>query len=212
VLKSRGSGSRPGAASAPHGRTKALGGRGPRSARALARPLSRPEASDAALDDRPRWPLVTRTVRLHRGGTKSPVTIGDRNTARVVVENDIANLRVAVLELANAAPATSADIWRRPVSMSFTRRTRASMRRRRRASSGLCCCARRTASMRSAARSWLWCLGSIRGPARATLAGMRPRDTDVAAHDERARRALFRLLLGEDLARALWPSEASVAP
>jgi hypothetical protein len=83
---------------------------------------------------------------------------------------------------------------------------------------------------------------------------MRPRDTDIAAHevqievyrrmgaearlrlavemsedvrrisrdairtrhpeydDERVRRALFRLLLGEDLTRTLWPNEASIVP
>jgi hypothetical protein len=86
------------------------------------------------------------------------------------------------------------------------------------------------------------------------MAGVRPRDTDAAAHEaqieayrrmgaearvrlavqmsedarrisldgirarhpeydeERARRALFRLLLGEDRVRALWPDEAPVAP
>lgn len=44
------------------------------------------------------------------GGTKSPGTIGDRNTARAAVEKDVANLRVAVQQLADASPATAADI------------------------------------------------------------------------------------------------------
>ena len=44
------------------------------------------------------------------GGTRSPATIADRNTARAVVEKDIANIRVALQQLADASPATSADI------------------------------------------------------------------------------------------------------
>ncbi len=43
-----------------------------------------------------------------------------------------------------------------------------------------------------------------------TLEGIRMRHPDY--DDERARRALFRLLLGEDLVRAIWPGEAIVAP
>lgn len=45
---------------------------------------------------------------------------------------------------------------------------------------------------------------------RISLDGIRARHPEY--DDERARRALFRLVLGEDLARASWPSEASVAP
>jgi hypothetical protein len=44
------------------------------------------------------------------GATKSPVTVADRNTARIVVEKDIESIRVAVKQLADASPATSADI------------------------------------------------------------------------------------------------------
>jgi hypothetical protein len=44
------------------------------------------------------------------GGTKSPATVATRNTARIAVEHDIANIRVAVQQLANASPAISADI------------------------------------------------------------------------------------------------------
>jgi hypothetical protein len=44
------------------------------------------------------------------GGAKSPATTADRNTARRVVENDVTNLRVALQQIANASPATSADI------------------------------------------------------------------------------------------------------
>ncbi len=44
------------------------------------------------------------------GGGKSPATTADRNAARLVAENDIANVRFALQQLANASPATSADI------------------------------------------------------------------------------------------------------
>jgi hypothetical protein len=42
------------------------------------------------------------------------------------------------------------------------------------------------------------------------LEGIRSRHPEY--DDARARRALFRLLLGEDLVRAIWPGEAPVAP
>ncbi|MEO7332171.1 MAG: hypothetical protein ABI193_26580 [Minicystis sp.] len=42
------------------------------------------------------------------------------------------------------------------------------------------------------------------------LSGIRSRHPEY--DDARARRALFRLLLGEDLVRAIWPGEALVAP
>jgi hypothetical protein len=45
---------------------------------------------------------------------------------------------------------------------------------------------------------------------RIALQGIRTRHPEY--DDERARRALFRLLLGEDLVRAIWPGEALVAP
>ena len=54
--------------------------------------------------------ILTSAQGNAEGGTKSPVTVGERNTARLVVENDLANLRFAVQQLANASPATSADI------------------------------------------------------------------------------------------------------
>jgi hypothetical protein len=44
------------------------------------------------------------------GGSKSQVTISIRNTARIAVEKDIASIRVAVAQLADASPATSVDI------------------------------------------------------------------------------------------------------
>ena len=53
---------------------------------------------------------LTTTAGSAAGATKSPTTIADRNAARVVVETDLANLRVAVQQLADASPATSADI------------------------------------------------------------------------------------------------------
>ena len=43
-----------------------------------------------------------------------------------------------------------------------------------------------------------------------SLDGIRARHPEY--DDERARRALFRLLLGEDVAKALWPDDAPVAP
>jgi len=42
------------------------------------------------------------------------------------------------------------------------------------------------------------------------LQGIRTRHPEY--DDDRARRALFRLLLGEEAVRALWPDEASVLP
>ena len=42
------------------------------------------------------------------------------------------------------------------------------------------------------------------------LQGIRSRHPDY--DDERARRALFRIMLGEDVVRALWPGEDPVAP
>ena len=45
---------------------------------------------------------------------------------------------------------------------------------------------------------------------RMALEGVRSRHPDY--DDERARRAVFRLLLGDDLVRAMWPGEALVAP
>lgn len=45
---------------------------------------------------------------------------------------------------------------------------------------------------------------------RMTLEGIRERHPEY--DDDRARRALFRLLLGDDLVRAIWPGEAPVAP
>ncbi len=44
------------------------------------------------------------------GSTKSPGTVADRNTARIAVEKDITGIRVALQQLADASPATSADI------------------------------------------------------------------------------------------------------
>jgi hypothetical protein len=43
-----------------------------------------------------------------------------------------------------------------------------------------------------------------------SLAGIRARHPEY--DDAHVRRALFRLLLGEDLVRAMWPGEALVAP
>jgi hypothetical protein len=45
---------------------------------------------------------------------------------------------------------------------------------------------------------------------RLTLEGIRARHPEY--DDERARRALFRLLLGDELVRAIWPGEGLVAP
>jgi hypothetical protein len=45
---------------------------------------------------------------------------------------------------------------------------------------------------------------------RISLAGIRARHPDY--DDERARRALFHLLLGEEAVRRLWPGEVPVAP
>lgn len=45
---------------------------------------------------------------------------------------------------------------------------------------------------------------------RMALDGVRSRHPDY--DDDRARRAVFRLLLGDDLVRAMWPGEALVAP
>jgi len=53
---------------------------------------------------------LTTTTANAVGATKSPSTIADRNTARLTVERDIANLRIGVQGLGDASPATSADI------------------------------------------------------------------------------------------------------
>ena len=53
---------------------------------------------------------LTTAAGLAEGATRSHVTIADRNTARIAVEKDIENIRVAVLGLAEASPAISADI------------------------------------------------------------------------------------------------------
>jgi hypothetical protein len=45
---------------------------------------------------------------------------------------------------------------------------------------------------------------------RIALEGIHARHPEY--DDERARRALFRLLLGDDLVKAIWPGEAPVAP
>lgn len=45
---------------------------------------------------------------------------------------------------------------------------------------------------------------------RTTLAGIRSRHPDYA--EERARMALFRLLLGDELFRKVWPGRELVAP
>jgi hypothetical protein len=45
---------------------------------------------------------------------------------------------------------------------------------------------------------------------RIALAGIRQRHPDY--DDEQARRALFRLLLGDDAVSAMWPGEPPVAP
>lgn len=45
---------------------------------------------------------------------------------------------------------------------------------------------------------------------RIALEGIRSRHPEY--DDHQARRALFRLLFGEDLVRTIWPNEASVAP
>lgn len=45
---------------------------------------------------------------------------------------------------------------------------------------------------------------------RIALEGIRARHPEY--DDERARRALFRLMLGEDLTKAIWPDAAPVAP
>jgi hypothetical protein len=54
--------------------------------------------------------ILTTMSGLAEGATKSPVTVADRNTARIAVEKDIAAIRFAVQQLAQASPATSADI------------------------------------------------------------------------------------------------------
>jgi hypothetical protein len=43
-----------------------------------------------------------------------------------------------------------------------------------------------------------------------SLDGIRARHPEY--DDERTRRALFRLLLGEDVIKAVWPGDAPVAP
>ena len=44
------------------------------------------------------------------GPTRSPVTIAERNTARIAVQRDIASMRLAVQQLGETSPAISADI------------------------------------------------------------------------------------------------------
>jgi len=53
---------------------------------------------------------LTTKAGLAEGPTKSPVTIADRNTARIAVERDVEDIRVAVRHLGDASPAISADI------------------------------------------------------------------------------------------------------
>ncbi len=53
---------------------------------------------------------LTTAMGNAEGGTRSPATIGDRNAARLVAEGDVAAIRFALQQLANASPATSADI------------------------------------------------------------------------------------------------------
>jgi len=53
---------------------------------------------------------LTTAAGLAEGPTRSPVTIADRNTARIAVEKDIASIRLAVQQLGEASPATSAAI------------------------------------------------------------------------------------------------------
>jgi hypothetical protein len=47
---------------------------------------------------------------LATGGTKSPATVGDRNAARTKVERDIDHILAALQPIADASPATAADI------------------------------------------------------------------------------------------------------
>jgi hypothetical protein len=54
--------------------------------------------------------ILTTAQGNAEGGTKSPATVADRNTARATVEKDIANLRAALQQIAAVSPATSADI------------------------------------------------------------------------------------------------------
>jgi len=53
---------------------------------------------------------LTTAQGLAVGGTKCPATVGDRNTARLVVEKDIENIRAALQQLADASPATATDL------------------------------------------------------------------------------------------------------
>jgi hypothetical protein len=53
---------------------------------------------------------LTTAAGKAEGPTRSPATIADRNTARTTVEKDIASLRFAVQQLADASPAASAAI------------------------------------------------------------------------------------------------------
>ena len=54
--------------------------------------------------------LLTTATGLAEGATRSPVTIADRNTARIAVHKDVASIRLAVQQLGEASPAISADI------------------------------------------------------------------------------------------------------
>jgi hypothetical protein len=54
--------------------------------------------------------LLTTAAGLAEGATKSKVTVANRNTARIAVEKDITNIRVAAQQIADNSPATAADI------------------------------------------------------------------------------------------------------
>ncbi len=54
--------------------------------------------------------ILTTAQGTAAGGTKSPATTADRNAARLVAENDITNIRFALQQLANASPATAAEL------------------------------------------------------------------------------------------------------
>jgi hypothetical protein len=54
--------------------------------------------------------ILTKAQGNAEGATKSPVTVAERNTARTAVEKDIASIRLALQHIADASPATSADI------------------------------------------------------------------------------------------------------
>jgi hypothetical protein len=54
--------------------------------------------------------LLTTAAANAEGATKCPATVADRNTARIAVDKDITNIRVALQNIADGSPATSADI------------------------------------------------------------------------------------------------------